>query len=115
MAQVARILSFTRSERNGVPVSNVIVDSGGGFNITAEHYASSGDDSYPLTTDYVFTVDGTPNGTEVAVGYLDPINASVALEGDKRIFARDTIDGLVSVALWLKRRQLCLLIGRGPL
>lgn len=102
MGLVAKILSFTRIVRNAANISDVKVDPGGGANITPEHFSAPGDDSFPLTTDYVHIEPQTGTGRDSALGYLDPINDPVSLEGDKRIYARDPTTGLVVVELWLK-------------
>ena len=102
MGRVAKILSFLRLTRNGAKVSDVKTDTGGGVNITAEHFADAGDDSFPLTTDYALNIDVPGSGNEATVGYLDPINTPKAEAGDKRIYARDASTGAVVVEVWLK-------------
>ena len=102
MGRVAKVLSFLRVTSNGAKVSDVKIDSGGGANITAEHFAPVGDDSFPLTTDYALSVSTRRSGGEAVVGYVDPINTPKAEEGDKRIYARDPSDGSVVVEVWLK-------------
>lgn len=101
MGRIAKLLSFVRNSKNGTKVSDVKVDPGGGPNITAEHFASPGDDSNPLPGDYVALSSSTGAGRESAIGYLDPLNEPKALSGDKRIYARDA-DGVAVVELWLK-------------
>lgn len=102
MGRVAKLLSFLRTTRNGAKISDVKIDPGGGPNITAEHFASPGDDSFPLSSDYVVAVDIEGTGNEAAIGYIDPINDPVALKGDKRIYARDPNTGAAVIGLWLK-------------
>jgi hypothetical protein len=102
VGRIATILSFVRALANGAKVSDVKTDSGGGANITAQHFSAPGDDSHPLTTDYAVTVDVPRTGSEAAVGYVDPLNTPKALEGDKRIYARDKGTGAVVVELWLQ-------------
>lgn len=102
MGRIARVLAFLRVTRNNAKISDVKVDSGGGANITAEHFAPVGDDSYPLKTDYALTVDTRRSGGEAVVGYSDPLNTPKAEEGDKRIYARDPSDGSVVIEVWLK-------------
>lgn len=101
MGWVAKILSFTRNMRYGVNISDVKVNLGGGENITPEHYANAGDDSYPLLTDYAYGSNIPRTGTGVVTGYLDPINTPKALSGDKRIYSRDSAGAGVS-EVWLK-------------
>lgn len=102
MGRIAKLLSFVRVTRNDAKISDVKIDPGGGSNITAEHFAPAGDDSFPLKTDYVVTNDIPRTGGEAAIGYLDPINTPKAQEGDKRIYARDANTGAVIVEIWLK-------------
>ena len=99
---IARVLSFTRTERNGAKLSDVKLDPGGGPNITGEHFADAGDDSYPLPTDYAATISIPRDGGQVPVGYADPINTPKATEGDKRIYGRDPVTGLAVNEVWLK-------------
>ena len=56
MGRVAKLLSFVRLTRNNAKVSDVKIDPGGGPNITVEHFAAPGDDSFPLKTDYVVKI-----------------------------------------------------------
>lgn len=102
MGRITKLLSFSRVERNGAKISDVKIDPGGGHNITAEHFAPAGDDSFPLKSDYVVTNDILRAGGEAAIGYLDSINTPKALEGDKRIYARDANTGAVIIEIWLK-------------
>ena len=101
MGRIALVKSFLRVIRRGANVSDVKLDPGGGPNITSEHFASAGDDSYPLPTDYAVTNDIPQTGGEVVVGYVDPLNTPKAESGDKRIYARDS-SGTVIVEVWLK-------------
>lgn len=102
MGRIARLLSFVRLTRNDAKVSDVKVNPGGGPNITAEHFADAGDDSHPLTSDYVALNTDSGTGRESAIGYLDPINEPKAQPGDKRIYSRDADSGAVVVEVWLK-------------
>lgn len=102
MGRVAAVLEFIRAIRGSVKVSDVKVDRGGGDNRTLEHFADAGDDSFPLPTDYVASIDQDGTGRESAVGYLDPLNAQKATAGDKRIYARDPATGAQVVEVWLK-------------
>ena len=102
MGRIAKILSFVRVIRNGANVSDIKTDPGGGANVTVEHFAPLGDDSHPLNTDYVATMDISRTGGGVAVGFVDPLNAPKASPGDKRIYGRDADTGAVVVEIWLK-------------
>ena len=102
MGRIAKLLSFVRVTRNDAKISDVKIDPGGGSNITAEHFAPAGDDSFPLKTDYVVTNDIPRAGGEAVVGYVDPINTPKANKGDKRIYARDANTGAAVIELWLK-------------
>lgn len=99
---IVKLLSFARAVRNGANISDVKTDRGGGDNMTPEHFASIGDDSFPLLTDYALLVP-VANGSRAAlVGYLDPKNTPKALSGEKRTYARDASTGAVVVDLWLR-------------
>lgn len=101
MGRIAKLLSFVRGEKNGAKVSDVKADPGGGANVTAQHFASPGDDSHPLPGDYVAMAGARGTGRENAVGYIDPTNEPKAGPGEKRIYARDE-NGAVVVEVWLK-------------
>jgi len=101
MTRISKLLSFIRLKRNGANITDVKVNPGGGANVTAEHFATPGDDAYPLLTDYVLLAPSTGTGRESAVGYLDPINTPKASEGDKRIYGRDTSGSNIN-EVWLK-------------
>ena len=85
-----------------MPSSPYTRKTDGNPNITAEHYADAGDDSFPLTTDYAVLAEIPGTGRYVVVGYVDPVNAPKGFEGDKRIYARDPNTGLSVVETWLK-------------
>lgn len=101
MGLIARLLSFTRAQRNAAYVSDAKVDPGGGANLSAPHFSAPGDDSQPLPGDYVFAVPAKRSGSAAAVGYLDPVNEPKAGPGDKRVYARNA-DGAIVGELWLK-------------
>lgn len=101
MGRIASILSFSRIEQSGVKTSNVKINTGGGVNITAQHYSAPGDDSYPLETDFAAISSIPRRGGAIAIGYLDPLNTPKAQKGDKRIYARDS-SGVVVAEVWLK-------------
>jgi len=102
MGLVARLLSFTRTTKNGAKVSDVKFDPGGGEQMTGQHFSAAGDDTFPLATDYLVTTDVQRTGGEEVVGYVDPINTPKATQGDKRIYARDPATGASVVEVWLK-------------
>ena len=102
MGWVGRVLSFIRVERNTAKISDVQIDTGGGPNVTAEHFAPAGDDAFPLKTDYAVSQSVQQTGRKAVVGYVDPLNTPKALEGEKRIYGRDKDTGAVVVEVWLK-------------
>lgn len=101
MGLIAKILSFTRTERDGAKLSDVKVNPGGGANITGEHFADAGDDSHPLDTDYGAAMPVRRSGGAVIVGYADPINDPKAAAGEKRIYGRNAAGEAVN-EVWLK-------------
>ena len=103
MGRVGKVLSFVRKTlTNGSKVTDVKFDPGGGPNITGRHTADAGDDSYPLDTDYLVSVDIPGTGRSEPVAYADTINTPKAQKGDKRIYARKTADGTAVCEVWLK-------------
>jgi len=102
-AKIAKIISFARAVRNGAQVSDATVNPGGNSNLRTEHFADSGDDSYPLPIDYSIVVGVVQTGAAagVSVGYADVKNEKKAQPGEKRIYARDA-NGDVVVELWLQ-------------
>lgn len=102
MGLIALVKSFTRVVRNGAKISDVKVDPGGGANITGEHFASPGDDSYPLDSDYVILVKNRRSGGYSIVGYADPINDRKSNPGEKRTYGRDPSTGFAVNEVWQK-------------
>ena len=102
MGRIARLLSFSRSQRGSSMVSDVKCDPGGEPLVTVEHFSDIGDDSYPLRMDYVALSDDRGTGREMSIGYLDPLNEQLSEPGDKRIYARNATSGVEAVSLWLK-------------
>lgn len=101
---LARLISFaTGIVRNGAKLSESKVNTGGGFIINAEHFASPGDDSYPLAGDIVNIVPlpRSSGNDGVATGYADVKNTKKAQPGDKRIYSR-TAEGIAISEVWLK-------------
>lgn len=101
MGRLGKLLSFLRTTRNGSNVSDAKVDTGGGFNLTLEHFSPAGEDAHPLPGDYVAILPIQATGRGVAVAYADPNNEQTAQPGEKRIYARDS-SGAFVVELWLK-------------
>ena len=103
MGIIALILSFARTiKSNGVKLSEIKADIGGGDIRSAEHYGPAGDDSVPLLTDKAVGIEIPRTGGISIVGYLDPNNDPIAQAGEKRIFARDQSSGNVVCDLYLK-------------
>lgn len=115
MGRAVNVLSVTRANRNGMPITDIKCDPGGGANVTAEHAQPAGDDSHPLPNDYAAISGASGTGRQTAVGYFDPLNAPKAQPGEKRIYARDTAGALV-VEVWLQNDGSCVVTnGAGTL
>lgn len=82
-------------------ISEANINPGGGANQTCEHYACAGDDSVPLSGDWVSTTSTQRTGVDAVSGYKDSKNNSKAQAGEKRIYARDG-SGNTIVEFWLK-------------
>lgn len=106
VGQIGKLLSFVRSiKNNGAKVSDVTCNLGGtNNNILAENFPPAGDDSFPLTNDYVLLVPIKGEGRYQVCGYLDIKNEPKAAAGDKRIYARNA-NGDSVVELWLKNDE----------
>lgn len=100
-ARIANVLSFVRSTVNGERVTTVKADPGYGATVTAQHFASIGDDSHPLPGDLIALVPTEGAGAEVGAGYADPQSEGKAGPGGKRIYSRSG-PGQASAEVWLK-------------
>lgn len=102
MGRIGIVLSFERRVLpNGVQISEVKCDPGGGYNTTPAHYSAPGDDSFPLESDLILLVPSVRTGSSGVSGYVDPKLVPVAEAGDKRIYARDS-EGASICEVWLK-------------
>lgn len=100
MSEVAEVLAFERITDEDGRASDVKADLGGrAINVT--HFADPGDDSQPLSSDYVALSSAPGAGAEQAVGYLDPNTPPAAGPGEKRIYSRSG-PGVVAAVVWLK-------------
>ena len=112
MGLVGRVSSFIRTlleSRNddgtNRSVSETELDYGGlsgQAHATMTHYADPGDDSNPLTTDWVFGAPTRSSQVYVAAGYLDPINEAQSQPGEKRIYSRNAETGEDIAEVFLK-------------
>ena len=105
MGRIAKLLSFVRARRNGLIISDVKVDPGGGPNVTAEHFSPPGEDAHPLPGDYVVTSGVRGTGREAVIGYVDPKNESKAQPGDKLVYSREPSEdggGRIISEQWFK-------------
>lgn len=96
MGRIAYVVSFEANDSGGENIADVKIDIGGGEIVTAEHFASPGVDSQPLTGDYVATSSYDGGSEEAAVGYADPDNALVAGPGEVRLYSRDSLGNIVA-------------------
>jgi len=68
----------------------------------ATRFGSPGDDSKPLPGDSVLLLDLETRGGKVAVGYVDPKNASSVDDGERHIYSRDADGNIKAFVRWLK-------------
>ncbi len=101
MGIMAVLKNFTRVFSGDVHHTDATVDPGGQPLKTSEHFSAAGDDSHPLTGDYVAAVSIPRSGGCVAVGYVDPSNAAVTQPGGKRIYSRNE-NAAPQGQVWLK-------------
>ncbi len=94
---MGRIAHVVAVEENG----DVRCDLNEGDPLTADHFGDGGDDSPPLAGDFVALTEGSGTGNEQATGYHDPVNASQAAPGEKRIYGRSPA-GVLAATVWLK-------------
>jgi len=90
MGLVADLKQFFRGEDGDAQVAYSKGDLGGEDIVTAQHFQGSGIDSQPLPGDYMVLVPGPEAGTFIAIGYLDPLNAGKAREGEVSLYLRDS-------------------------
>ena len=98
MGLISKLLSFTRVIRGDIKASEAKVNPGGEANLTCDHFAGSGDDSFPLPDDGVALMTAPRSGSAIAIGYADTKNTPVAVAGEKRIYARDSSGAVVCEA-----------------
>ena len=98
---IAKVEAFLRVLKDSVNLSDVECDPGGGAVLTCNHFADPGDDSHPLTSDYVALLPTEREGSAVVVGYADPVSTPKAQPGDKRIYSRSEA-GETKAEVWLK-------------
>lgn len=104
MGLVADVLQFFRGEDGDAQVAYSKGDLGGEDIVTAQHFQGSGMDSQPLPGDYMLVVPGPEAGTFIAVGYIDPLNAGKAREGEVSLYLRDS-SGDVTGELYLAESE----------
>ncbi len=100
MGRIARLVSFVKRR--------VVVDSGGGPNITVDHFSPPGDDSEPMRGDHCVVSQSARTGGGVTMGYRDTVNDSKSDTGEKRMYARDKSSGITVVEVWLKNDGTCI-------
>jgi hypothetical protein len=104
-SRYADILAVERTLRDGIHVTEVRVDQGGGDVATGDHVAPAGDDSCPIPgIDDASVVDSSGAGNVQVVGYSDPNNAPKTAPGEKRLYVRDE-EGELVAELWLKHDE----------
>lgn len=101
MGRIATVVSTKRLLDEGVQVVEILVDTGGGNNVTVDHFDGAGEDALPLPGDLVALEEGDGTGNLIAVAYHDSKNAGKAANGEKRFVARKA-DGTIVSELWLK-------------
>lgn len=98
---IGEVLRVERDTEEGAHVTNVVVDTGGGSNVTAEYFPAPGDDSPPCVGDMVTLGESEGAGSMAVTGANDARNAGKAEGGERRFYARDP-DGVPVSEVWLK-------------
>lgn len=99
--QTAKVLRTEDASDVDGHATDVVVDPGGGNNITAELALPPGDDSKPLPGDFAALKSGSAEGSRQAVAFFDPATESKTADGEKRIYGRDA-QGNTVCEIWLK-------------
>ncbi|MDZ7922708.1 MAG: hypothetical protein U5M23_01325 [Marinagarivorans sp.] len=94
MGFIAKVLSAIQRE--------VKLDAGGDGILTAQQFATAGDDSRPLANDYAHAVQIRRTGRFSVLGFYDPKNAPRAAAGERIIYSRKAGDGSIAAEVWLK-------------
>lgn len=102
---IAKVIATERTTSDGVPITLINIDFGGGDAHSAELYQGAGDDALPMQGDYVECEPGPESGTWVVVGVHDPRNAGKALPGERRLYVRDE-DGNTVGELYASRDEI---------
>lgn len=92
---IAKVLSTLRVTRDGVSRLTVKSEPGGG-EFTPDHFGPAGDDSAPLSGDFLGGIPVQGTGRGVVSGYVDPVNPGIALGGEVRRYGRDEAGAIVS-------------------
>lgn len=101
MGSVGVVQSTKRADRDSAPLTEVIVDTGGGANVTADYAQGVGDDALPLPNDFLVLVPTNRTGGYVAIGGVDALNQGEAAAGERRLYARNAL-GVIVATVWLK-------------
>jgi hypothetical protein len=101
MGRIAIVESVERAEDEGAHVLEVQCNDAGSL-LTAEHYASSGEDAPPLPGDSVALEDSAGAGRQQVSGYIDTKNPSAAAPGERRTYARDANTKEPVAEIWMK-------------
>jgi hypothetical protein len=97
MGRIGKVLSWTVKALTG----DVRHDVGGGSVHNSQLFSDSGTDAPPMPADYVYAGETQSRNRSAVVGSVDGKNASEAVPGERRTYARDTA-GTIVVTLHMK-------------
>jgi hypothetical protein len=97
VGRIGKVLSWTVKALTG----DVRHDVGGGSVHNSQLFSDSGTDAPPLPEDYVYAGETQSRNRSAVVGSVDGRNASEAVPGERRTYARDTA-GTIAVTLHMK-------------
>lgn len=99
---IAKILNFVSVRRNNANINDVTIKSGGGVNMTAEHFGGAGSDAQPTVKDYAYLAMNSGTGRHVVIGYLDPVNEGQAKAGERGILGRNPSDNTILCRVFVR-------------
>ncbi len=106
MGRLAEVLECYVEEIDGMKISRVKCDAGGGRPITADHYSGVGEEENPLPGDFAFLAEDSGTGRWVALRFFDPKWVRRGAPGEHVRYSRSS-DGTPKTVIHLKADGSC--------